>query len=240
MEQLQIFNSDKFGDIRTIMSEDEPWFVAVDICKALELSNATMAVDRLDGDEKSKLNLGLSGGATNCVNEYGLYNLILASRKKEARDFKRWITHEVIPSIRRTGGYEIPKTTAGQIKLLAQGYSDLEQKLEVIDKDLQDFKQDLPLLAVECEKITRAVKAKGTELLGGKNANAYRDKSIRDTLYRDIHNEVRRQFGVNTYKAIKRSQCDKALEIISGYIPPMVIAEKISDANAQIDFREVV
>lgn len=237
MEQLQIFNSDRFGEIRTIMVEDEPWFVAVDICKCLDLSNASKAMQRLDDDERANFKLGVhDSDGTNCVNEYGLYNLVLASRKKEAKDFKRWITHDVIPSIRRTGGYEMPKTTAGQIKLLAQGYSDLEQKLEGIDKDLQDFKQDLPLLAVECEKITRAVKAKGTELLGGKNSNAYRDKSIRDTLYRDIHNEVRRQFGVNTYKAIKRSQCDKALEIIDNYVPPMVIDEKIADANAQISF----
>lgn len=130
----------------------------------------------------------------------------------------------------------MPKTTAGQIKLLAQGYSDLEQKLEGIDKDLQDFKQDMPLLAVECEKITRAVKAKGTEILGGRNSNAYRDKSLRTTVYRDIHNEIRRQFGVDTYKAIKRSQCDKAIEIINNYVPPMVLAEKIADANAQISF----
>lgn len=237
MEQLQIFNSERFGEIRTVMVEDEPWFVAVDICKALELSNVSRAMQRLDNDERANFKLGVhDSDGTNCVNEYGLYNLVLASRKKEAKDFKRWITHDVIPSIRRTGGYEMSKTTAGQIKLLAQGYSDLEQKLEGIDKDLQDFKQDMPLLAVECEKITRAVKAKGTELLGGKNSNAYRDKSIRDTLYRDIHNEVRRQFGVSTYKAIKRSQCEKAIEIINNYVPPMVLAEQITDANAQISF----
>lgn len=237
MEQLQIFNSDKFGNIRTIMAEDEPWFVAVDICKALELSNVSKAMQRLDSDERANFKLGVhDSDGTNCVNEYGLYNLVLASRKKEAKEFKRWITHDVIPSIRRTGGYEMPKTTAGQIKLLAQGYSDLEQKLEGIDKDLQDFKQDMPLLAVECEKITRAVKAKGTEILGGRNSNAYRDKSLRTTVYRDIHNEIRRQFGVDTYKAIKRSQCDKAIEIINNYVPPMVLAEQIADANAQISF----
>lgn len=80
-------------------------FVASDICKALELSNTTMVIDRLDDDEKSKLNLGLSGGVANCVNEYGLYNLVLASRKQSAKAFKRWITHDVIPSIRKNGGY---------------------------------------------------------------------------------------------------------------------------------------
>lgn len=75
------------------------------MCKALEHSNVTVALDRLDEDEKAKLNLGLPGGDTNCVNEPGLYSLVLGSRKPEAKSFKRWITHDVIPSIRKTGGY---------------------------------------------------------------------------------------------------------------------------------------
>lgn len=106
MKDLKIFENNEFGQIRTVIDENnEPWFVAIDICNALELTNPTVAVSRLDDDEKAKFNLGLSGGATNVVNEYGLYNLILASRKKEAKQFKRWITHEVIPAIRKHGAY---------------------------------------------------------------------------------------------------------------------------------------
>lgn len=106
MEQLQIFKNEEFGEIRTVTVNDEPWFVATDICKALDLSNPTMAVQRLDEDERAKFNLGVHDkDGTNCVNEYGLYTLVLASRKKEAKDFKRWVTHEVIPSIRKNGGY---------------------------------------------------------------------------------------------------------------------------------------
>ena len=106
MNNLKIFENNEFGQIRTVIDENnEPWFVAIDICNALELTNPTVAVSRLDDDEKAKFNLGLSGGATNVVNEYGLYNLILASRKKEAKQFKRWITHEVIPAIRKHGAY---------------------------------------------------------------------------------------------------------------------------------------
>lgn len=103
--ELRVFENEMFGQVRTVEVDGEPWFVASDICKALDLSNATVSVQRLDDDEKSKFNLGLSGGATNCVNEYGLYSLVLASRKPEAKTFKRWITHEVIPALRKTGGY---------------------------------------------------------------------------------------------------------------------------------------
>lgn len=120
MEQLQIFQNSEFGEIRTVTKDNEPWFVASDICKALDLSNATMAMERLDEDEKSKFNLGLSGGATNCVNEYGLYSLVLASRKKEAKEFKRWITHEVLPSIRKNGGYIAGQETLSDDELMAK------------------------------------------------------------------------------------------------------------------------
>ena len=112
----------------------------------------------------------------------------------------------------------------------------MEQKLEGIDKDLQDFKQDMPLLAVECEKITRAKNQKVVNIMGGKKSNAYKDNSLRGKVYRDVDSQLRREFGINTYKAIKRSQCEKAIEIINNYVPPMVLAEQIADANAQISF----
>lgn len=103
---IQPFTHEQFGTIRTITDvSGEVWFVATDICAALDLSNTTVALQRLDADEKSKFNLGLPGGATWCVNEAGLYSLVLASRKPEAKSFKRWVTHEVLPSIRKHGGY---------------------------------------------------------------------------------------------------------------------------------------
>lgn len=94
--------------LRIIEKDGDPWFVASDVCKILELSNPSMAVNRLDEDERSKFNLGRQG-ETNVVNEYGLYNLIIGSRKPEAKQFKRWITHEVIPSIRKHGAYMTPE-----------------------------------------------------------------------------------------------------------------------------------
>ena len=98
---IQVFNNEEFGEV---MVSDEPWFVAADVCKALELSNPTVAVSRLDDDERAKFNLGRQGEGI-IVNEAGLYSLILGSRKPEAKVFKRWITHDVIPAIRKTGGY---------------------------------------------------------------------------------------------------------------------------------------
>lgn len=97
--------------LRTLTDENgEPWFVAKDVCDILEISNPSDALKRLDDDERSRFNLGRQG-ETNIVNEAGLYVLVLGSRKPEAHEFKRWVTHEVLPQIRKTGGY-IPTTDA--------------------------------------------------------------------------------------------------------------------------------
>ena len=107
--ELQIFQSEDFGSVRTLYRDDEPWFVAADVCKSLGIENARQAITRLDDDEKDAVILNDTMGrqqTVNIINEFGLYNLILGSRKPEAKQFKRWITHEVIPQIRQTGAYQ--------------------------------------------------------------------------------------------------------------------------------------
>lgn len=105
---LQVFKNTEFGEIRTIQQGENILFVAADVCKALELGQVTNTVRRLDADEKALISIkGINNGndKVNVVNEYGLYSLVLTSRKPEAKAFKRWITHEVIPAIRKTGAY---------------------------------------------------------------------------------------------------------------------------------------
>lgn len=111
MNDLTTFTNPQFGNLRTVILNDEPWFVASDVCKALGISNSKDAIKRLDSDEKSGVDLTDPHGRiqrTNCVSESGLYSLILGSRKPSARQFKRWVTHDVIPSIRKTGAYVSP------------------------------------------------------------------------------------------------------------------------------------
>lgn len=112
---LQVFTNKQFGQVRTINHNGEPWFVAADVCKALEIANPSVAIDRIDEDERAKFNLGRQGEGY-AVNEPGLYSLVLGSRKPEAKAFKRWITHEVIPAIRRHGVYAAPDTLEQMLK----------------------------------------------------------------------------------------------------------------------------
>ena len=135
----------KGASLRTLTDEaGEPWFVAKDVCDILEISNPSDALKRLDDDERSRFNLGRQG-ETNIVNEAGLYVLVLGSRKPEAHEFKRWVTHEVLPQIRRTGGY-IPTTDAdddmtilakavmiGQRTMEAQKQKIAEQQTRIVE-----------------------------------------------------------------------------------------------------------
>lgn len=105
--QLIPFQFESF-QIRVLLQDGDPWWVAADVCAALEIGNPSMALTRLDDDEKGISSIDTLGGKqeVSIINEPGLYSLILGSRKQEARGFKRWVTHEVVPSIRKTGRYE--------------------------------------------------------------------------------------------------------------------------------------
>ena len=128
----------------------------------------------------------------------------------------------------------IPMTVPEQIQLLAMGNVELNQKVDNLDKKVERLEYDLPILGIEIDKITTAVKKKGVQCLGGKNSNAYQDKSLRGKVYNDIYRELKRQFGVSTYKAIKRSQCETAVGIIGDYQLPYVLLEQIQLQNNQL------
>ena len=123
MTNLQIFNNDRFGQVRIVPVDGELMFVAKDVCDYLEITKHRDAISRLDSDERGSVKLDTPGGKQDiaAINEYGLYNLVLSSRKPEAKEFKRWITHDVIPAIRKTGSYSmvIPQTLPEALRAYA-------------------------------------------------------------------------------------------------------------------------
>ena len=144
MNELKIFNNPEFGEIRVIEQDGEPWFVAADVCRALELEDTGRATSRLDEDELTRIKI-VSGGQNReviAVNEPGLYPLVLGSRKPEAKVFKRWITHDVIPAIRKTGGYIHGADSMTPDELMAKA-------LLVAQKTIENQKLRMSTLTVE-------------------------------------------------------------------------------------------
>lgn len=169
MEEIQVFQSAQFGQVRTTIRDGEPWFVAADVCRALELSNPTVSVGRLDDDERAKLNLGRQGEGT-IVSEPGLYALVLGSRKPEAKAFKRWITHEVIPSIRKSGGYIAGQSTMSDADLMAKALLVAQRQIEQRDAQITEM-QPKALFA-------DAVSASKSSILIGELAKMLRQNGV--------------------------------------------------------------
>ena len=147
---LMVFENEEFGEIRTLEINNEPWFVAKDICEILEIKNSRQALTRLDEDEKADviLNDGSQNRNMSAVNEYGLYNLILASRKKEAKEFKRWITHEVIPSIRKHGGYIAGQEQMTDEEIMAKAILMANSKIQELNHKNQQLEMQNSQLTV--------------------------------------------------------------------------------------------
>lgn len=245
--ELQIFSNSEFGEIRTITKDNEPMFCLADVCKALEISNVSQLKTRLKEDGVITNEVGVQTGVKadgtpaiqkvrmNFINESNLYKTIFQSRKESAERFTDWVTSEVLPSIRKTGSYGMPKTTGGQIQLLAQGYTELEQAVNSIKEDMTEFKDNTPLYGCEIDEVKQHVNRKGVIVLGGKDSEAYKNGSIRSSVYSDIYKQLKREFGcVTTYKSIRRKYIDNVHKFIDDYALPMALAEQVKEANAQI------
>lgn len=236
MNELHIFENAEFGQIRTVQVNNETYFVGKDVADILGYQNGSRDINaHVDDEDRLKYQISTAGQMREqtIINESGLYALIFGSKLDSAKRFKRWVTSEVLPSIRKTGAYQ-KQSIPEQIKTIAIGYTELEEKVDTVNEDLQNFKQDMPILGIEESRITTAVKRKGVKCLGGKDSQAYADKPLRSKVYQDIHRQLKREFGVTTYKAIKRSQVDKAIEVIEAYELPTVLWEQVVDTNSQI------
>ena len=234
MNELQIFNNEEFGEVRMALVNEEPMFCLIDICKALEIKNATDVAKRLDEDELTRLNLGSRAGETNFIPESGLYAVILRSDKPNAKKFRKWVTSEVLPSIRKTGSFNKPMTTAEKIQLLAQGNEELNERVDKVEDKIDSLENDMPLYGCEIDEIQKSVRKKGVEVLGGKQSEAYKDRSIRCQVYQDIYSQLKREYGcVSSYKSIKRKYVSEVQEWIDNYVAPKALQEQIDSANSQ-------
>lgn len=226
MNQLQkLFNYEN-QNVRVVVKDNEPWFVASDVCKILELSNTTMVMQRLDEDEWSKFNLGRQGEA-NIVNESGLYELIFASRKAEARTFKKWVKKEVLPAIRKTGQYSNVQVLDERTALIQSMKLTVEtaERQDEIEKTLNETNQKL--LEVEA-KVEEQITLNSGEQRGFQKAVSRRvyeftkDKAEASKLFRELYREIKDRFGIPSYKDLRRNELQSALNYVNNWIPKRV------------------
>lgn len=233
--ELQIFSNSEFGEIRTITKDNETYFIGKDVAKALGFANPRDAIaTHVFDEDKGVDTIDTLGGkqSMTVINESGVYALVFGSRLESAKRFKHWVTSEVLPSIRKTGSYSKPLTTSEQIRLLAQGNTELTERVDKVEDKITSIEEETPLYGYEIEEVQKHVRKKGIEVLGGKDSNAYKDGGIRGSVYSDIYKQLKREFGcVATYKSIKRKYLTDVHEFIDTYLLPIALAEVVHDTN---------
>ena len=194
--------------------------------------------DRVNGFME-ELNFPHKCGKDDYIPESLFYLLGMKANNDKAQEFQRWLAVDVIPEIRKTGSYKNkPMSPLEMLELQFQVIKEQEQKLNEVDDKVEDLKENMPLFNIECKEVQAAVRKKGIETLGGKTSAAYKNNSLRGKVYSDIQHQLRREFGVNKYEAIKRSQLEKAKEIISIYRVPIILKSEIEMMNNQMQFED--
>ncbi|MGF2617769.1 phage antirepressor [Rossellomorea vietnamensis] len=219
MNELQRVFDFRGQEVRTVIQKDEPWFIAADVCKVLDIKNVTQALQRLEEDERSMFNIGRQGNA-NTVNEPGLYELIFASRKPEAKLFKRWVKQEVLPSIRKTGQYSnvkvLDERTAliSSLKLTAETAERVDSMEDQIKELNTKVEEQITLSSGEQRRVQKGVARRVYEFT--------EDRREAAKLFRELYREIKDRFGVASYKDVKKKELQSAINYIEHWIPKQV------------------
>lgn len=226
MNELQIFNSEEFGDIRTAEIDGKPYFVGTDVAKALGYNNPRDAVSRhCKGVVKHDTPTSSGIQSMSYINEGDLYRLIMKSKLPSAEKFESWVMDEVLPTIRKTGSYRKPLTTVEQIQVIATGFLDHEERLNRLENTMTiDYAQQ--------ESIRDLVSSVVIAHLGGKESNAY--KEIGKKVFAECNRDIKTYFAVNARNNIPKLRFKEAMEYVKNWHPCTNTVMCIRDCNAQM------
>jgi prophage antirepressor-like protein len=230
MNNITTFENLEFGAIRTKIIKDEPYFCLADVCHALDIKNISDMKKRLNRDGVATSEVIDSVGRkqnANFVNELNLYKTIFQSRKESAERFTDWVAGEVLPSIRKTGGYQKPATIAEQIGLLATGYGDHEDRIKNLESNMViDYGQQQTLR----QHVNKAV----LNALGGKDTEAY--AYISKVVFAECNRDLQDRFKVNSRNNIPRKRYEEAIDYVDNWEPKTNTKLRIDEYNRQQRF----
>jgi len=229
MEQLKIFESEEFGQVRTISIDGEPWFVGKDVAISLEYSNPQKALRDHVEEEDRTVNESFTVNGTKgiLINESGLYSVILSSKLPSAKRFKRWVTSEVLPAIRKTGIYDMDEYSPEMKAILMH-----DKKLVKIDNRVTDLENHMTIDYGEQVVLGDEVNKAVLDALGGKHSNAYNE--IGKKVFAECNRDLKHYFHVNARNNVPKKRYYEALEYIQEWKPCTNTQIQIRDCNAQV------
>lgn len=225
MNELKVFQNEEFGEVRSLVINNEPWFVGKDVAKALGYENPSKAIrDHVEEEDKKvgvqnvtpyiSDNLGRKQYPT-FINESGVYSLIFGTKLPTAKKFKHWVTSEVLPTLRKTGKYEIPKDPMSALKLMFEAQTQTNEKVEKQEQRITKLEENSYLTPGQYNYLSKAVQRKvarvkkelGWELHPRQNSQ----------LYRSINRDLDRYIQIKTRSQLRVKDFDKALEFIENW-----------------------
>lgn len=230
MEQLKIFENEEFGQIRTVMRDGEVWFVGKDVAEKLGYKNTADAIGtHVDNDDKLSSQIAMAGQMRNVVliNESGMYALIFGSKLESAQRFKRWVTSEVLPAIRKTGSYDMSRLSKEMRAIL-----NCDERIVIIDDRVTNLENcmtiDYGQQTVLGDEVNKAV----LDALGGKHSNAYNE--IGKKVFAECNRDLKHYFHVNARNNVPKKRYEEAVQYIQRWKPCTNTQIQIRDCNAQV------
>ena len=243
MNELQIFQNQEFGEVRSLVINNEPWFVGKDIATALGYDNPSKAVRDHVEDEDKKMGVQ---NVTPCVvdslgrkqyptfiNESGVYSLIFGSKLPNAKKFKRWVTSEVLPTLRKTGSYAKAPTDPRQLlKLTIEAHEQTAQRVDVLEEKVSSLEKSTTIDSSQQYTLEKIAKATVIRTLGGIDSRAYQlmSRKIFSNIWRDYKN----YFKLGSYRDTLKTEFENAKEYLESWSPEVNTSLKIKEYNSQL------
>lgn len=229
MKDLMIFENEEFGKIRTVTIEDDPMFCLTDICRALELTQPSKVKERLNEKGVNSIPTLTKGGKQNLlyINESNLYKVIFQSRKESAEKFTDWVTSEVLPSIRKTGSYDMKNYSPEMQAILMH-----DEKIVKIDGRVTDLENNMVIDYGQQQTLKNEVNKVVVNALGGKKSNAY--KEVSKKVFSEINHDIQEKFTVNSRNNVPKKRFDEAIAFVRSWSPSQGTRWMIDGCNAQM------
>ncbi|HAR7189781.1 BRO family protein [Staphylococcus aureus] len=230
MQELQTFNFEELP-VRTLEVDGEPYFIGKDVADILGYANGRDALSKhVDEDDKKVLTSrnttleNLPNRGLTAVNESGLYSLIFSSKLESAKRFKRWVTSEVLPTLRRTGAYQVPSDPMQALRLMFEATEQTKQEIKNVKDDVIDLKENQKLDAGDYNFLTRTINQRVAHI---QRLHAITNQKQRSELFRDINSEVKKMTGASSRTNVRQKHFDDVIEMIANWFPSQATLYRI-------------
>ena len=237
MNELQIFQNQEFGEVRSLVINNEPWFVGKDVADILGYQNGSRDINRHVDEEDKRSDVAIHDGSQirnmTIINESGLYSLILSSKLPNAKKFKRWVTSEVLPTLRKTGSYAKAPTDPRQLlKLTIEAHEQTAQRVDVLEEKVSSLEKSTTIDSSQQYTLEKIAKTTVIRTLGGIDSRAYQlmSRKIFSNIWRDYKN----YFKLGSYRDTLKTEFENAKEYLESWSPEVNTSLKIKEYNSQL------